>query len=207
MLSPSLRAERVVGGGSTCLEESMGRRPQFDHDDLMHAALAVADAEGLEAVGIRSVARQLGVTPMAVYRSVADKTALLDALVEHVLLSITIDDHAGLDWPAQLEAGAHAIRRAVGEHRAIAPLLLSRPAITARSVAIRDGLIELLEQAGVPPTRSHQAERLLSTALLGFTLSEAAGRFDHHSSTVRDDDFAALIAMLRRAIEDWRDSA
>src|SRR5579859_7313015 len=42
-----------------------------------------------------------------------------------------------------------------------------------------------------------RAERLISTAVLGFAASEAAGRFRHHDQPVIDEDFAELLRWLR----------
>ncbi len=45
-----------------------------------------------------------------------------------------------------------------------------------------------------------RAERLISTAVLGFAASEAAGRFRHHAQAVIDEDFAVLLRWLRLAL-------
>jgi hypothetical protein len=42
-----------------------------------------------------------------------------------------------------------------------------------------------------------RAERLISTTVLGFAASEAAGRFRHHAQAVIDEDFAVLLRWLR----------
>jgi AcrR family transcriptional regulator len=46
--------------------------------------LAIGDAEGLEAVSLRRIAGELGVTPMALYRYVPSKDELLDEMLEAV---------------------------------------------------------------------------------------------------------------------------
>jgi hypothetical protein len=50
--------------------------------EILNAAVAIADELGLEAVSMRSVADRVGVTPMALYPHVGSKGALLDAMVE-----------------------------------------------------------------------------------------------------------------------------
>src|SRR5260370_25800535 len=64
---------------------SMGRPAQISRDAVLRASLAIADSAGLDAVTMQAVARRLGVTPMALYRHVAGKTHLLDALGEGLL--------------------------------------------------------------------------------------------------------------------------
>jgi hypothetical protein len=58
-----------------------------------------------------------------------------------------------------------------------------------------------LEDAGVPPDRVAQVERLVSTAILGFAVSEVAGRFRKHSRRQLNADFEVLQALLGRFIE------
>ena len=58
-------------------------------------------------------------------------------------------------------------------------------------------LASALREGGLPETEIGRAERLISTAVLGFAASEAAGRFRHHDQAVVDADFAELLRWLR----------
>jgi hypothetical protein len=58
-----------------------------------------------------------------------------------------------------------------------------------------------LEDAGVPTDRVARVERVISTAILGFAVSEVAGRFRNHSRRQLDADFDVLQAFLGRFIE------
>src|SRR4051812_15100730 len=60
-----------------------GRRPRHALGDVVAAAVAVADDEGLGAVSMRSVAARLGTGAMSLYNYVPDKEALVAAMVEH----------------------------------------------------------------------------------------------------------------------------
>ena len=61
-----------------------GRPASLSRDAVLNAALALFDAEGVDAVTIRRVADALGVSPMALYRHVADKDELLLALIDRL---------------------------------------------------------------------------------------------------------------------------
>jgi TetR/AcrR family tetracycline transcriptional repressor len=87
------------------------------------AALRIADREGPEALGIRRVARELGVTPMALYRYVESKEELLDLLRESLWEQVDLDRRRG-SWRQELREVALAFRRLVRAHPA-APALLS----------------------------------------------------------------------------------
>jgi AcrR family transcriptional regulator len=174
----------------------MGRRPQIDRAGILDAAMRLADERGLEAVTMQAVAQRLNVTPMALYRHMDGKQALLDGMVERLLTSYS-PPPADASWPARLTATAEAIRFTARRHPAVFPLLLTRPVVTAAARAARDSVLVALREAGLAEADAARTERLISTAVLGFAASEAAGRFRHHSQAVIDEDFAVLLSWLR----------
>ena len=174
----------------------MGRRPQIDRAVVLDAALQLADESGLEAVTMHAVAQRLGVTPMALYRHVDGKQALLDGLVERLLTGYPLAP-ADVPWPGRLTAMAEGIRSTAKQHPAVFPLLLTRPAVTPAARTVRDYVQAALREAGLSPDDAARAERLISTTVLGFAASEAAGRFRHHVQAVIDEDFAVLLRWLR----------
>ena len=174
----------------------MGRVAQISREAVLDAALRLADEQGLAAVTMHAVARSLNVTPMALYRHVADKDALLDGLVELLLTECSRSAAQGR-WDERLAALAGAMRATARRHPAVFPLLLTRPAVTPAARTVRDAVYDALREGGVPGGEVARAERLVSTAVLGFAASEAAGRFRHHDQSVIDEDFAELLRWLR----------
>jgi hypothetical protein len=73
---------------------------------------------------------------------------------------------------------------------------LDRPANTPQALLVRDSVQRALGEAGTAPDRVAQVERLVSTAVLGFIVSEVAGRFRNHAPAVVDDDFERLHELL-----------
>jgi len=65
-------------------ERSPGR-PSLSRERVLEAAIAVADTRGIAALTIRSLAQHLGVKPMSLYHYVANKSEILDAIVDVVL--------------------------------------------------------------------------------------------------------------------------
>lgn len=178
----------------------MGRAPRIDRSQVLSAALALADRQGLEALTMAKVAERLGVTPMALYRHVANKADLLDGVVELLLTEFPLPPPAR-SWQDQLRAMAANIRATARRHPSVFPLLLQRPAATTEARRTRQGVYAALGAAGVPQERRAQVERLVSTAILGFAVSEVAGRFSHHARRQRDDDFEVLEGLLAHYIE------
>jgi AcrR family transcriptional regulator len=177
----------------------MGRVAQIGRAAVLAAALRLADEQGLAAVTMHGVARRLGVTPMALYRHVGDKDALLDGLVE-LLLTQYAPPAAEGRWDERLVSLADAIRATARRHPAVFPLLLTRPAVTPAARTVRSSVYAALREAGVADGEVARAERLISTAVLGFAASEAAGRFRQHDQAVIDGDFAQLLRWLRQSL-------
>jgi AcrR family transcriptional regulator len=177
----------------------MGRPPQINSSAVVAASLAVSDERGLAGVTIRAVADRLGVTPMALYRHVRDKADLLDRVVEALLIELPLPP-ADLPWEDRLRTLGQATRTIARRHPSVFPLLLQRPATTPSSRRVRDAIVASLEAAGLDPDGARRAERLISTAILGFAASEAGGRFGGHSRKVIDEDFACLCEVIGLAL-------
>lgn len=145
-------------------------------EEVLDATLALADERGLDAVSMRGVARRLDVTPMALYRHVGDKQALLDALVERLLDELPIPDRK-LPWRERLQVLAASLRATARSHPDAFLMLLRRPAATPAALRRRDAVFNALRDAGVDEELVPRLERLLNSFILGFAASEAAGRF------------------------------
>jgi AcrR family transcriptional regulator len=140
----------------------------------------VADAGGLSRVTMRSVAAQVGVTAMALYPHVRDKETLLDGVVDHLLAELNLQTLSG-PWQDRLDALGHQIYRLVLRHPGSAPLLFTRPIITERALQVVDAMYGILLDAGTPLEEVPRLERLISTAIVGFAVSQVSGRFDSGS--------------------------
>jgi AcrR family transcriptional regulator len=78
---------------------------------IVGAAIATADAEGLDAVSIRRVAAALEVRPMSLYTHVASKDDLLDLMVNEVVGSALVPEPLPTDWRDAMRAVAvHSYR-------------------------------------------------------------------------------------------------
>jgi AcrR family transcriptional regulator len=178
----------------------MSRPRRIERSDVLDAALAIADEEGLDSVTMSAVGHRLDVSAMALYRHVANKANLLDGLVERLLDDVPFPDRSRAPRE-QLTALGDGVRDAARRHPAVFPLLLARPARTDRARQRRDLIVDLIRQLGVPAARASRLERLISTMVLGFVVSEAAGRFEMHSKRVRDADWEALGQIVDASIE------
>jgi AcrR family transcriptional regulator len=177
----------------------VGRPAQIDRDAVLATGLAVADEIGLSGLTMQSVADRLGVTPMALYRHVANKADLLDGVVERILLEVPLPEPTA-DWSERLMALSRGTRKAALRHPQVFPLLLQRAAVTPGARRVRDVVYAALREAGLPEDDVVQLERLMATAVLGFAASEAGGRFAAHSAAQLNADFEFLQATLASAV-------
>jgi AcrR family transcriptional regulator len=179
----------------------VSRLRQIDRAGVLQAALVVADECGLDGLTMHRVAERLAVTPMALYRHVANKADLLDGLVEQLLDEITSSDTT--TEADQLMAAGQAVRTVARRHPTVFPLLLQRPASTPAALRARDRVYEALRNHGIAEKDVARVERLVSTTILGFAASEVSGRFEAHSRKEMDADFSALTAMIRAGLSEY----
>ncbi len=179
--------------------DAMARPAQIDRAAVLATSLQIADEHGLAAVTMAAVAQRLGVTPMALYRHVANKADLLDGLVESLLTEFTLPP-SELSWEARLAAIGDAIRATARRHPDVFVLLLRLSASTPTARHVRDEIYAALREGGVPEADVPQTERLISTMVLGFAASEAGGRFSGHSRAAIDADYAALEDVVRALV-------
>src|SRR4051795_2319292 len=90
-------------------------RPSLSRDVVADLALAIADAEGIEAVTIRRLATELGVTPMALYWHFKTKDDLLDGLADRMLDALELPERTG-NWVADIRAALVALVTAMRPH-------------------------------------------------------------------------------------------
>ncbi len=175
-------------------------------EQAIEAAIAVADAGGLDRVTMRSVAAQVGVTAMALYPHVRDKETLLDGVVDHLLAEIYLGALRG-PWQDRLSALGQQIHELVLRHPGAAPLLFARPVITTRGLQVIDAMYGILLDAGTPPGEVARLERFVSTALVGFAVSQVSGRFDSGSvsSAARRQLLPAEMLPAHARLAQWLD--
>jgi len=104
-----------------------GPRRGLSADAVVAAAIALADAEGLEAVTIRHVAQELGVVPMSLYTYVPGKAELLDLMMDAAYTEMSRADTAGRPWRERVSAVAEENRALFERHPWAAEVSTARP--------------------------------------------------------------------------------
>jgi AcrR family transcriptional regulator len=172
-----MQAATPAAGATPPSPRRRGPRPRHSREDVVRAAVAIADSDGLDAVTFRAVAARLGTGVMSLYNYVPDKQALVYDMVELVGAEIDLPEPTG-DWRADLH-------RVAGLQRALAhrhPWLITA---VSHLQPLGPATLALLEFAlgAFEPTGLSVRDRLETIAMInGFVLysvgAELAGSPD-----------------------------
>jgi AcrR family transcriptional regulator len=181
---------------------------------ILGAAERVHQREGLDAVSMRRVADEVGLTPMALYRHFRDKDALLDALVDAALArwESYLSGVAATESPVERLRGAlsayvgfalgepHAfqltylVARPNGPTEPAAQRMTESPAYRAIVAAVREGMERGELRAGDP----EEAMLLAWSAVHGLVVLHRAGRFGFDDARFRAAAGRMIGALLQQ---------
>jgi AcrR family transcriptional regulator len=152
-------------------------RTPLSRERVLRSAIAIADAGGIAALTIRSLADDLGVKPMSVYHHVAGKAQILDNIVDLVFAEIDLPSPGG-DWQAEIRRRSHSARRVLRRHPWAIGLMESRTSPGPATLKHHDATIGTLRAAGFSVAMTAHAYALIDSYVYGFALQEAALPFD-----------------------------
>jgi len=152
-------------------------RGRLSRARVLRAAIAHADAGGLEALTMRNLAEELEVAPMALYRHVANKDDLIDAMIDVVFSEISLP-LGGADWRTAMRQRAISVREALSRHRWAIGLMESRRSPGPANLRHHDAVIGKLRAAGFDIAMAAHAYSLLDSYIYGFALTNLNLPFD-----------------------------
>lgn len=133
-------------------------RTALTHERIAEAAVALADAEGLEAVSMRKLAEVLGVSTMALYRYVDSKDELLELMTDAVI-DTGVPSAEASDWRALFREVARRRRATSLKHPWIpAAQQLVPTTLTPNRNLVVERMLEVLEPL---PLTGDQKMRLI----------------------------------------------
>jgi AcrR family transcriptional regulator len=148
-------------------------RSRLSKDAVVGRALALADAGGLDALTIRKLAADLGVTPMALYWHFRSKEELLAALGDRVWSEISLrpDENAG--WAAQLRALLESLVAMLRAHPSASQLLLAGEKLhSGASLLAAETALAVLARGGFSPDQASEIARSVLWTGLMLVMSE-----------------------------------
>jgi AcrR family transcriptional regulator len=131
-------------------------------------ALKLADAGGLDALTIRRLAQDLGVTPMALYWHFRSKEELLEGMAERIWSEVEINVDPSVPWHAQLKSGLESLVRVLRAHPSAPRLVLEHEKRNEAALRATELALEILRGAGFDPLHASAIAR--STLWTGIAL-------------------------------------
>jgi AcrR family transcriptional regulator len=122
---------------------------------VLARALEIINLQGIERLTIRRLAEALDVTPMALYRHVANKADLLDGSIDLLMREARVTDHEEDDWRDWLAETFVRMRCTLLAHPGALALVMSRASLGPQALAVMEAILSRLDDHDV--ARAHAA--------------------------------------------------
>ena len=140
---------------------------------MTERALKLADADGLDALTIRKLAHDLGVTPMALYWHFRSKEELLEGVAEQVWGEIDVRVDPSVPWSVQLQRGLESLIGVLRAHPAAPQLLLEHEKRNEAALRATEATLEILLGAGFDAEQAAEIARGTLWTGIMLVMSEA----------------------------------
>jgi AcrR family transcriptional regulator len=152
--------------------EGAAREP-LTRDRIIRAALRLMDDEGLDALSMRRVGREVGVEAMSLYNHVADKDDMLEGVKELVMSEFEFGERTG-DWEEDARRAARAWRSIMRAHPNVITLMTegSKPMVSVDALRPSEVAFDVLHRAGLDDAETAKAFCAFGGYIMGFVLME-----------------------------------
>lgn len=157
-------------------------RETLTRQRVLHAAVELADAGGLETLSMRKLGEAVGVEAMSLYNHVANKEDLLDGMVDLVFGEVELPT-PGDDWRQAMRQRAISMRLVLSRHRWAIGLMESRSTPGPATLRHHDAVLGCLRHGGFSLTLTAHAVSVLDSYIYGFALQEKTLPFDTPQET------------------------
>lgn len=168
---------------------SRGPKPKLTVDQIVRAAIAVADAEGLPGLSMRRVATELGVGVMSLYTYVPSKAELLEIMLDEVIGEPAKPGPSGGDWRARLEAAARSEWEMYQRHPWVLQVSIVRPPLGPNVMRAYEGLLAIIDGIGLDEVQMFRIANLVSDFVKGNARSAVEWALAEQSTGVSHDEW------------------
>ena len=169
-----------------------GPKPALTVAQIVEAAVALADAEGIDNMSMRRVAERLGVGAMSLYRYIPSKAELLDLMLdaihaEHANATPPADREP---WRVRLEWHAHQSRALIQRHPWMLQVRMGqRPPLGPNIMAVFNACLGVAKDIGVTPAQTIAVTELVGHYVQGATRSDVEAVQTVEESGVSDEEW------------------
>ncbi len=160
----------------TQAEPSARPRIPLRRDRVVRAAVGLADAGGIASLSMRRLGQELGVEAMSLYNHVANKTDLLDGMVDVVFAEMELP--SGSDWKSALRRRAVSARLALARHPWAIGMMESRITPGPATLRHHDAVLASLRAGGFSVAMAAHAYSVMDSYIYGFALEQATLPFE-----------------------------
>ena len=160
-----------------------GSRSGLDIGRMVECAISIADAEGLVALSMRRVARELGrPAVMSLYRHVRSKDDLIDLMLDQVLGEAAVVSAADQGWRVTLHDGAIARRATMLRHPWAIEASAGRALLGPHSLGQMERTLEALDGVGITPDLAFSIFGCVDAYTMGSVADDIArqGTWERH---------------------------
>lgn len=179
-----------------------GPRRRLSIDEIVEAATALADADGLDALTMRRVAQTLGAAPMTLYTYVPSKAELLDLMLDWIYGQMAHADRGDEWWRPRLEGIAHENRMLFKLHPWAATVSTVRPPPGPGLMAKYDRELRALDEIGLDDVEMDAVLTVLLGLVRTSALAEAEAQAATHESDMNDEQWWHANAPLLTRVMD-----
>ena len=155
--------------------EQRQQREPLGRERVLQAAIGLADREGIAALSMRSLAREVGVEAMSLYHYVERKEDLLAALRDMVMREIELPDAAPREWKSAVRRMAVSYHKALGRHAWFhdVPGGGGGSDVGRGTLAYMEWVLGTLRRGGFSARMTHHAYHILDSHIVGSSKWEA----------------------------------
>jgi AcrR family transcriptional regulator len=180
-------------------------KPDLSVDRIVHAAIALADRDGLDAVSMRRIAEQLGVGTMSLYTYVPGKGELLDVMLDTVFGETARPDESVGDWRQRLELIARENWALHLRHPWMLQVVTNRAVLGPNVIAKYDDELRAISGIGLTDL---EMDAVLSL-VLGYVRGAArdavdAAQLERHTGQTDEQWWSVHAPLLERVLEPAR---
>ena len=169
------------------------RQRALTREAIVDAALAIVDAEGLDALTMRTVAASLGTGAASLYAHVASKEQLLELVIERVIGEIRLPGEPDpARWRDQVKEMAREMRAVFASHGDLARASFARVPLGENALRGSEWMIGALRAGGIADQVVALACDLLPLYVMAIAYEEGL----YLSQNASPEEFDAFFAQM-----------
>ena len=181
-----------------------GPKSKVSLGDLVAAAIAIADAEGIDAVSTRRVAEAVGISPMSFYTHIPDKSVLIDLMIDAVAGGSPDTERPQFDpahWRDNITMVANAYRDFYLQHPWALQVGTHRPVLGPNTLRAYEAILSAVDGLGLDEVEMDMTVSLVTSYVFGAVRDQARAAQVKQQTGMSDDEWWYAIAPFLETVD------